>query len=185
MCLKIVFVNLFVQIHKNKLNNQNSEIRMLMGTWNRISNHLPNIWRKRLLKSKTSVIQRQNKFSIFSLSKCFPFLAEHPLKRRASRRARAGSVRRTGSRNRRQGSVRSGSRTPSVAGGGGPDRSSSASRRPNGQLGRERRARQTSETQKSSDVESGEVSDTTKTKPTQKTDYFYTLLQTGKKPLKE
>jgi len=104
---------------------------------------------------------------------------EHPLKRRASRRARAGSVRRTGSRNRRQGSVRSGSRTPSVAGGGGPDRSSSASRRPNGQLGRERRARQTSETQKSSDVESGEVSETTKTKPTQKTDYFYTLLQTG------
>jgi len=106
-------------------------------------------------------------------------LKKHPLKRRASRRARAGSVRRTGSRNRRQGSVRSGSRTPSVAGGGGPDRSSSASRRPNGQLGRERRARQTSETQKSSDVESGEVSDTTKTKPTQKTDYFYTLLQTG------
>ena len=73
MCLKIVFVNLFVQIRKNKLNNQNSEIRMLMGTWNRISNHLPNIWRKRLLKSKTSVIQRQNKFSIFSLSKCFFF----------------------------------------------------------------------------------------------------------------
>ena len=91
-------------------------------------------------------------------------------------------MRRTGSRNRRQGSVRSGSRTPSVAG-GGPDRSSSSNRRPNGQLGRERRARQVSEgTQKSvSDVESGgggEMPTDQKTKP--KTDYFYTLLQTGK-----
>ena len=120
---------------------------------------------------------------LFKIIKKNTRFTEHPLKRRASRRARAGSVRRTGSRNRRQGSVRSGSRTPSVAG-GGLDRSSSTNRRPNGQLGRERRARQTSEgTQKSSDdVESGETGGDQKTKP--KTDYFYTLLQTGRNSIK-
>ena len=41
--------------------------------------------------------------------KIFNYFTEHPLKRRATRRARAGSVRRQSSKTKRQGSVRSGS----------------------------------------------------------------------------
>lgn len=52
---------------------------------------------------------------------------EHPLKRRASRRARAGSVRRTSSRNKRQNSVRSGSQSSAPG---------TISRWPNGQPSR-------------------------------------------------
>ena len=43
------------------------------------------------------------------LIKIFNYFTEHPLKRRATRRARAGSVRRQSSKTKRQGSVRSGS----------------------------------------------------------------------------
>ena len=41
--------------------------------------------------------------------KIFNYFTDHPLKRRATRRARAGSVRRQSSKTKRQGSVRSGS----------------------------------------------------------------------------
>lgn len=84
-----------------------------------------------------------------SATKTSNFSLDNPLKRRATRRARAGSVRRTGSRNRRQGSVRSGSQS---SGGG------MVSRRPNGQLGRGRRARQEAAGDKSGDdPESGDI----------------------------
>ena len=43
------------------------------------------------------------------LIKNFNYFTDHPLKRRATRRARAGSVRRQSSKTKRQGSVRSGS----------------------------------------------------------------------------
>ena len=110
-------------------------------------------------------------------------LSEHPLKRRATRRARSGSVRRTGSRNRRQGSVRSGSQASNI------DRVSSI-RRPNG-LGRSRRKLENfenennttkSETQKQ-DLESG---DGFLTKPPEKSvkDQIYNILHSGKSILK-
>lgn len=56
---------------------------------------------------------------------------DHPLKRRATRRARAGSVRRQSSKTKRQGSVRSGSH--SIGPGTTPGAPGTISRRPNGQ----------------------------------------------------
>ena len=59
----------------------------------------------------------------------FPYFTEHPLKRRASRRARAGSVRRQSTKSRRQSSVRSGSQSSTCG---------TFSRRPNGGLSQRR-----------------------------------------------
>ena len=113
--------------------------------------------------------------SLFSIS-------EHPLKRRATRRARSGSVRRTGSRNRRQGSVRS--RESST----GFDRSSSIRSRPNG-LGRRQKLSCDSENNKSEtqklhskrDVETGS-SEVFLPKPPEKSvkDQIYNIFSNGK-----
>jgi len=106
---------------------------------------------------------------------------EHPLKRRATRRARSGSVRRTGSRNRRQGSVRS--RESST----GFDRSSSIRSRPNG-LGRRQKLSCDSENNKSEtqklhskrDVETGS-SEVFLPKPPEKSvkDQIYNIFSNG------
>ena len=124
---------------------------------------------------KQSVVE----FSI----KIYSFFAEHPLKRRATRRARSGSVRRTGSRHRRSASVRSGSQCSTV------DRASSV-RRPNG-LSRTRKKSEidveqtdTSEitspkrTKQKQDLESGEAF---VTKPPEKSvrDQIYNIFQNG------
>merc|ERR1712038_887993 len=107
--------------------------------------------------------------------------SEHPLKRRATRRARSGSVRRTGSRNRRQGSVRS--RESST----GFDRSSSIRSRPNG-LGRRQKLSCDSENNKSEtqklhskrDVETGS-SEVFLPKPSEKSvkDQIYNIFSNG------
>ena len=104
------------------------------------------------------------------------------MKRRATRRARSGSVRRTGSRNRRQGSVRS--RESST----GFDRSSSIRSRPNG-LGRRQKLSCDSENNKSEtqklhskrDVETGS-SEVFLPKPPEKSvkDQIYNIFSNGK-----
>ena len=104
------------------------------------------------------------------------------MKRRATRRARSGSVRRTGSRKNRQGSTRS--RESST----GFDRSSSIRSRPNG-LGRRQKLSCDSENNKSEtqtlhskrDVESGS-SDVFLPKPPEKSvkDQIYNIFSNGK-----
>lgn len=107
-------------------------------------------------------------------------LTEHPLKRRASRRARVGSVRRTSTKNRRQSSVRSGSQTSNCG---------TISRRPNGQLSQRRlvlenRGRSDSSSDNAgqkTDVEAGAAGELFIAKPYQKTvkDHLMGLFSNG------
>ena len=137
----------------------------------------------RFLSNKiSSQNTRKEALILILITNIISLISEHPLKRRATRRARSGSVRRTGSRNRRQGSVRSGSQASNI------DRVSSI-RRPNG-LGRSRRKLEfendnnttKSETQKQ-DLESG---DGFLAKPPEKSvkDQIYNILHSGKTILK-